>query len=89
MELEERIEQLERRVVALDTARKQATQNYHEYLELNEAMNRLAIYIRNNYAQEIARGDHTNLRTAVDVAIRYMSLERAATTGLLPIKGDE
>lgn len=77
MELKERIEQLERQVAALDTARKQATQNYRDYLELNEAMNRLAVFIRNNYAQEIARGEHTNMKTAADVAIYYMGKERA------------
>lgn len=62
--------------MALETARKQATENYREFLELNEAMNRLAVFIRNNYAREIGRGEHANMKTAADVAIYYMSRER-------------
>ena len=63
---------------AVDMARSLVAQmaNYQQMLKLQYQMNRLAVFLRENYAEEIASGKHAGMDSAIDAAIYYMSRER-------------
>lgn len=41
-----------------------------------EAVKKLALYIRREYADEVAQGLHSGMKDVADAAIHYMSIER-------------
>ena len=51
---------------------------HQEFLRLNLDQRRMAVFIRNNYAQEIQNGEHQIFRTVADVALHYMTYELEA-----------
>ncbi len=43
-----------------------------EHHEMNQQQNQLGLFLRNNFAEEIARGEHTGM-SLVDVITKYLS----------------
>ena len=54
--------------------------SYQGFLRLNNDERRLAVFIRDNYQDEIKRGKHDGM-SACEVAMLYMSQERSFVTG--------
>lgn len=47
-----------------------------EWLEMKAEADRIALFIRSNYQQEIELGQHAQMKTAADAALFYMGKER-------------
>jgi hypothetical protein len=50
--------------------------NYEDWVALNEKRNQFQQFINAHYPHEIQTGQHTNLPTVFDVAVRYLHKER-------------
>jgi hypothetical protein len=60
----------------LDSEKAEMLQIRQERLEMKDQLDKLAMFIRDQYRVEIEMGQHGNMRTAVDVALFYMGRER-------------
>jgi hypothetical protein len=49
-----------------------------QFREMNEQFNAIGLFLRNNYAEEIARGEHNDASIS-QVVMKYLRRERAAT----------
>jgi hypothetical protein len=58
------------------TAQQVAQSNYEDWRLLNEKRNQFQHFINWAYSREIETGQHVNLPTVFDVAVRYMRKER-------------
>ena len=66
-----------RDVHRLSVNQSQQTANWDELMSLKAQSNVLAVFFRDNYAEEIAAGEHARYNTAVDVVLHYLTVERA------------
>jgi len=68
--------ELRRNTGFLDSEIDEMKQIRQERLEMKDQLDKLAMFIRDQYRVEIEMGQHGNMRTAVDVALYYMGRER-------------
>jgi len=52
-----------------------------EHGAMRERLNELTVFMRTNYAKEIALGQHNNMKDSVDAAMFYMGRERIISRG--------
>jgi hypothetical protein len=70
----------------LDSEKAEMLQIRQERLEMKDQLDKLAMFIRDQYRTEIEMGQHGNMRTAVDAALFYMGRERLAAKVGIPFE---
>jgi hypothetical protein len=75
----ERIVKLETELHRLQIIEAQRGAGWDQLTKQQDELNELALFVRENYAREIAAGEHRNMPRMVDLVRHYLAKERRHT----------